>query len=212
VTDAPTPWPPEPPPPGRRSSLVRLVAWEGPPGSPGRFDPRSRYAERFWVPVVGSTAGWVLRRFADALDAEPDLCRLDLADLAAGLGLNWSGSGHSPVGRAVSRCVRYETARWSADGVLGVRLRLPVIPKRLLLRLPFSLQVEHRDWDAGLGAVEGSGPDRRRARVVALDLAGLDVDDACIERHLLRRGVHPAAAFDAVRWARSSEVERLLSG
>jgi hypothetical protein len=40
--------------------------------------------------------------------------------------------------------------------------------------------------------------------LVALDLRDLGADEACIERHLLRRAVHPAIAFDAARWAWSS--------
>jgi hypothetical protein len=197
---------------GPRSSRIHLVAWDEPGEGPRRFDPRSRYAERFWVPVLGPTATWVLRRFADALDAEPEGCLVDLSNVAAGLGLHWSGSQHSPLRRAVARCIHHKTARWSDDGTLAVLRDLPFVARRLLLRLPLPLQAEHRDWVAGLVAADDGATERRRARLIALDLADLGVEDTCIERHLLRRGVHPTTAFEAARWARSPEVDRLLSG
>lgn len=192
-------------------SLLRL-AWE--PTSAERpvgFDPRACYTERFWVPVLGPTATWLVRRFADALDAQPEDCTVDLAEMAAGLGLGWSASTHSPLRRALARCVQHDVAFWSGEGLLSVRQRFPFVPRRLLMRLPLALQAEHRDWVAAV-AVADVGTGRRRARLVALELADLGLDDACIERHLLRRGVHPASAFEAARWARNPEVDRMLSG
>jgi hypothetical protein len=191
--------------------VLALVGWDDPGSSPTGFDPRSRYAERFWLPVLGPTAGWLLRRLADLLDHEPEGGELDLSVLAAGLGLGWSAGVHSPLRRAVARCERHDVVRWRDNGVLAVRTRLGFVPRRLLLRLPVALQAEHRDWVAGLAVAE-SDTMRRRARLAALELADLGVDDACIERHLLRRGVHPASAFEAARWVRSPEVGRLLSG
>ena len=85
--------------------------------------------------------------------------------------------------------------------MLAVRRRLPPVPRRQLLRLPTSLQERHREWETDEPKPAEAVRLRRRARLVALDLRDLGVDDACIERHLLRRGVHPATAFEAARWA-----------
>lgn len=190
--------------------LLRLI-WEPTADTSAGFDPRACYTERFWVPVLGPTGAWLVRRFADALDAEPEGCTVDLAEMAAGLGLGWSASTHSPLRRALVRCVQHDVLRWSGEGLLSVPRRLPFVPRRLLLRLPLGLQAEHRDWVASV-ALADLGAGRRRARLVALELADLGLDDACIERHLLRRGVHPASAFEAARWARTPEVDRMLSG
>jgi len=53
---------------------------------------------------------------------------------------------------------------------------------------------------------------RRRAQLVALDFRELGVDPPAIERHLLRRGAHPAVAFDAARSAWSSEATGFENG
>jgi hypothetical protein len=79
--------------------------------------------------------------------------------------------------------------------------------RRLVVRLPFTLQIEHRDWLAEMAASDPSARRRRHAKLVALDLCELGVDAAAIERHLIRQGSHPAIAFEAARWAWTSEGE-----
>jgi hypothetical protein len=88
---------------------------------------------------------------------------------------------------------------------------MPIVWRRQLLRLPMALQAEHRDWLAEMAVSDPSARRRRQAKVVALDLAELGIDVAGIERHLLRQGVHPAVAFEAARWAWSSNEDRSLA-
>lgn len=180
---------------------LRVTPWPDPSPDEPRFDPRSRYAECFWLPILGPSAVWLLRRLADGLEEQPDGFDLDLDDAARAIGVGNSSSRHSPLRRGISRCVRFGLARWPDDELLSVRRLLPSVERRHLFRFPVELQQQHREY-------VDSGPDteeplriRRRARLVALDYRDLGVDDACIERHLLRRGVHPAIAFEAARWA-----------
>jgi hypothetical protein len=186
---------------------VRVGRWARPDFVGPAFDPRSHYVERFWLPVLGPSAIWLLRRLADRFDEEPDGFVLDLDEAARCLGLGASASRHAPLRRALARSVRFGLARRPATEKLEVLERLPRVMPRHLIRLPISLQEQHRAWvDAEAGAEE-SVRLRRQARLVALDLRELGVDDASIERHLLRRGVHPATAFEAARWAWSPESE-----
>ena len=189
----------------RTAPTLTVVPWPG-PGEPDGFDPRSRYVETFWLPVLGPSATWLLRMVADRLEKEPDGFELDPEDAARRLGLGGSGSRHSPLPRALARAVAFGAARRVGPGAVAFRPRLGSIPARRLLRLPLPLQEEHRVWAEA--SVDHDGRIvRRRARLVALDLRELGMDDAGIERHLLRRGVHPATAFEAARWAWSAGAE-----
>ena len=183
------------------------MAWSDPKVDALGIDPRSLYVETFWLGVLGPSATWLLRRLADRLDIEPEGFELDLDETARGLGVGLSDRRDSPLRRAIERCLRYGMARRPGADSLAVRRHVPLVARRQLMRLPLALQERHRTWET-----ERQDPDeavrlRRRTRLVALDLRELGVDDACIERHLLRRGVHPATAFEAARWAWSPEGE-----
>jgi GNAT superfamily N-acetyltransferase len=186
---------------------MHVVEWRDSSLAEAGVDPRSCYVEMFWLPALGPSTTWLLRRLADRLDAEPDGFDLALDETARGLGLGWSDSRHAPLRRAIERCVRYGLARRDSPRLLSVRRRLPPVPRRHLLRLPVALQEQHRAWESAELDPGEAVRLRRRARLVALDLRDLGVDDACIERHLLRRGVHPATAFEAARWVWSPESE-----
>jgi len=190
----------------KQPSTLHVVAWIDPVVDRIGVDPRSLYVETFWLAVLGPSATWLLRRLADRFDLEPEGFDLDLDETARSLGLGASDSRHSPLQRAVDRLARYGMARRAGDA-LGVRRRVPPLPRRQLLRLPTALQGRHRAWEAAEPVPNEAVRLRRRARLVALDLRDLGVDDASIERHLLRRGVHPATAFEAARWVWSPEAE-----
>ena len=188
---------------------LRVERWNRIDSEEPTIDARSHYVEQFWLPVLGPSATWLLRRLADGFDEDPDGFELDLDEVARCLGLGGSASRHAPLLRALARCVRFCLARHQGEDTLEVLHRLPRVAPRHLMRLPISLQERHR---ALMAAELAAGADeairlRRRARLVALDLRELGVDDASIERHLLRRGVHPATAFEASRWAWSPESE-----
>lgn len=166
------------------------------------MDPRGAYAERFWLPVVGPSSLWLLRRLVEGLEEMPEGFVADVADTARALGIGGPESRHAPLARSLQRCerfglVRLETGRGAPDTV-AVRRRLGPVPQHRLGRLPASLQFEHRRWEATCPvAADYLG----RARAAAADLALLGEGRAGVERRLLRLGTHPAIAHAAAEWA-----------
>lgn len=164
------------------SSTVSIVPWADPLIDGSGFDPRSTYAERFWLSVIGPTAGWIMRRMADLFDESPDGFELDLAHTANTMGLSYDRGAASPFARALNRCVMFGLAH-PHHGGFAVRRRLPEVAARHLQRLPPDVQADHRDWVA------------RTAHVNIRE----------IERRLREIGISPAAA------ARACEAAALAS-
>ncbi len=104
----------------------------------GAYDPRSTYVEQYWLPVLGPTATWLLRRIADNFDRAPSGFELDLAETAKALGLAQRGK----VQGACQRLVVFSIAR-QQDLVLAVRRAVPALPRRYAHRLPTKLAVAH---------------------------------------------------------------------
>ncbi len=181
--------------------ILRVVPWEDPLVDATGVDVQSAYVEIFWLPMLGPSATWLLRRLAEGLWRAPTGYDLDLEQAARSLGLGGVGSGRSPFRRAMARCTRYGTARHVAPRVLAVRRRLATVPERALLRLPPSLQEQHRRWAATARSGADLATARRRARALALDMATVEPEPAALEQRLLRWGVHPALAFESAEWA-----------
>jgi hypothetical protein len=180
---------------------LRIEAWADPVIEKLGFDPRSWYVEQFWLPLLGPTSTWFVRRVAAGLDMSEEGFLLEYEETARALGLGGRQGRHSPFARAIGRCVKFEVARWQAPQVLGVHRRLPPLPRRYLLRIPPRLQRLHDAWIAAQGRLPGFEEHRRRARRLAVGLLELGESIDTMEAQLLRWGVHPALAHDAVSWA-----------
>ena len=125
--------------------LTSITPWPDDIVDQRGHDPRGPYVETFWLGVIGPSATWVMRRFAAELEARPEGCRIDLALVAATMGLS-SVKGHtSPFGRALSRCVMFGLARPTPHG-FDVRRRFPSLNLRHIDRLPAPLQEAHLLW------------------------------------------------------------------
>jgi len=166
-------------------------------------DPRSWYVEQFWLGIIGPTSTWLLRRMVAGFDNEPEGFEMHLDDTARGLGLGGREGRHSPFQRALSRCVSFHLARRVGPDALGVRRRIPPLPRRHLDRLPPTIQRLHAEWSESQdrsGALEEA---RNRSRRLALKLLGIGADRNAVELQLIRWHVHPALACDATDWALS---------
>jgi hypothetical protein len=194
------PDPDQPPGGASRPTLVTVIPWDDPVVDAGGIDPRSAYVERCWLPLLGPSATWFLRLAANRLDAHPDGFPLDLDATARAIGLGGLGSRHSPFRRAVLRCGRYGLARHVGPDTLAVRRLVTPIPHRHVARLPPAAQELHDRWTRPHPAMAA---ERRRARLLALDLVILGEDPAGIERRLLLWGIHPALAYEVAEWGSS---------
>jgi len=119
--------------------------WADPVVDARGHDPRSAYVERFWLSVIGPTAMWIMRRFADEFDRAPDGFELDLDHAATSMGLSFAKGRNSPFGKALHRCVMFGLAQPLSDG-FAVRRRFPTVAQRHLQRLPDDLRATHDDW------------------------------------------------------------------
>lgn len=137
--------PPSTPSPPAQAELM-FVRWVDPVLDELGYDPRSAYAERFWLPVLGPTCAWLLRRLAHEFDHQPDGFAVGAVAFARSIGIGGRGGRQGPLYRSIDRCVRFGLLSEEDHGVLGVRTKLPTIDRPALGRLPKALRDEHRGW------------------------------------------------------------------
>lgn len=155
-------------------SIVTIRPWIDPVVDSRGVDPRSTYVERFWLGVVGPTATWVLRRFAEEFDLRPDGFEIDLSAVATAMGLSYTRGPSSPFGRALQRCTMFGLAQPMYEGFY-VRRRFPHVARRHLNRLPPEVRAAHDAWL------------RSKSRLDAREL----------EQQLISAGVPPRTAVSA---------------
>lgn len=182
-------------------ALVRITPWPDPVLDALGHDPRSWYAETFWLPTLGPTALLLLRHLADRFEEQPGGLTLPIADTAAALGLGPREGEQSPLVRSLKRLQQFELAVVNEPDAIAVRRTLPPVHRRHVRRLPVAVQARHQEWVAGQARTGELDPARKRARRVALTLLmeGEPIDT--VERALHRSGFHPAVGHEAVRWA-----------
>lgn len=112
-----------------------LAGWHEPVTG---YPPASSYAETFWLPVLGPTSLWVMRR----LVARPRGERVDLEELAGEMGLGNAVAAASPVVRSVTRLAMFDLLR-VRDNAVAIRPMLGHLSYRQELRLPPHLQRLH---------------------------------------------------------------------
>ncbi len=188
-------------------ALVRITPWPDPVLDALGHDPRSWYAETFWLPTLGPTALLLLRHLADRFEEHPQGLTLPVADTAAALGLGPRDGEQSPLVRSLHRLQQFDLAHAHDPQVIAVRRTLPPIHRRHVRRLPVAIQARHREWVEGQTSSEGLDPARRRARRVALTLLMEGESRDTVERALHRSGFHPALGHDALRWANNRHEE-----
>ena len=127
------------------TSTLHVEPWPDPVIDALGFEYRSPYLE-FWLPVLGPSVCWLLRRISLGLEAHPAGFALDLEETAQALGLGAGTGRNSVIRRTIQRAVRYDLAQQRPGDVLAVRRRLAPLALRHLRRLPDSLQRDHEAW------------------------------------------------------------------
>ena len=174
--------------------------WEDPLIDRLGYDPRSTYAETYWLGILGPSASWLLRHLSAGFDQHPEGFDLDLPDTAMSIGLRLNGGRHAPFMRTLGRLCQFRMARQSGPASLQVRRFMPPLTLLQLERLPLTLRQEHQKlMEASL-----PNPDvqqQRKARHLALTLLFLGEDQAAIERQLASWRFRPEVCAEAARWA-----------
>lgn len=184
---------------------LRITMWSDPVVDLVGHDLRSTYVERFWLPILGPSTTFLLRRTAALLDEHPDGFDLPLLDTAFALGLGSHGGRHGPFLRAIDRAARFNLVRSPGPDALAVRRRAPALSRAQVQRLKPMLREEHESWHLQAQRHPDLDHQRRRSRRLALSLAELGEPDEAIEQQLHRWRIHPALAHDALRWARTRQ-------
>lgn len=194
-TDSPLPGgDPTPEPRPGLAATVAVEPWTDPMVETYGHDPRSAYAETFWLPVVGPSTAWMLRRFATGFDHSPDGYTIDCAQFSAELGLGRSLSRNAAFVRSVDRACKFGLAQRYQDQ-LYVRRMLPPLAPRHLRRIPERLRIVHQAWQHGRPR-DTDALDRAGGIATVLIRTGASQSEA--EQQLLRWGFEPALAWSAV--------------
>lgn len=127
---------------------VRVLPWRDELVETLGYPPDDPYVERYWLPIIGPTAYVMLRRLVAGLADEPEGYDLDVSLMAECLGLGRGVGEHSPVVRTLRRLGegRFEFVKPGPGSVpvLYVRLAVPPLARRQILRLPPALAAELR--------------------------------------------------------------------
>jgi hypothetical protein len=140
---------------------MQVIALHNPAVETNGHRPGSPYVEHVYVSSLGPSATWLWQRLARVATARPSTI-IDMADLAASLGLGANLGPHSAMSRTVNRLVLFDGARRAGD-TLAVRLALPDMPPNRLARLPASVRVAHQHLSGSRRQVlDTSGHDSAR--------------------------------------------------
>lgn len=112
------------------------------------FSVRDVYAEALYLPVIGPSALWALRRLVALADSCPGGCRVQVPELAASLGLSTKTGRYSPIVRTLHRLVLFGLASWHGDELL-VRRAVAPLTQRHLHKLSPALQRLHTTMTTG---------------------------------------------------------------
>lgn len=109
------------------------------------YDPCGSYAETYWLPLIGPSSLWLMRRLVRTVrmpSAVPHGVELPLGPLAGEIGL---GAGSSPSSQIVHSLDRLIMFRFAAivDDAYRVNVAVPRLTDRQLERLPAHLRAVH---------------------------------------------------------------------
>ena len=126
------------------SAAIRVEPWEDTLVEAHGYDVRSSYVEAVYLPVLGPTSLLLARRLAVLMAAEPRGFVLDVADIAAQLGLGRGSGRNSVIARTLARLVIFDVAQVRDHGdTLAVRRALAPLPLGHQRRLSPTLRRAH---------------------------------------------------------------------
>lgn len=184
--------------PARTLPPLLVVAWRDPVVDALGFDPRSTYVERFWLPLLGPTSTWLLRRLAAEFDQQPDGFSIDAADCARSIGIGNRGGQNGPFHRSIERCIRFGVARQEEHDIIAVRTRIPPLSRQQTRRLPRHLSGEHRRWQEDQQRRNTHPASDAHATRLARSLLDVGASQVEVEAQLRRWNFDAASASRAI--------------
>lgn len=106
-------------------------------------DPRSAYAETYWLAILGPSSLLAARALVRGLDTSPAGFELPLGPFATQLGLGAGTRRTSPLLRTLDRLAAFGLAAVIGDEY-AIRRAFPPLARRQLVRLPPHLVELHR--------------------------------------------------------------------
>lgn len=125
---------------------LTFEAWDDPLTDHHWHHPLSVYVELFWLPALGPSATWLVRRSAIFLLGNEDGFTADPEWLSTSLGLGLGLGGGSGLTFAVDRCVRFGVAKRSGAHRIAMRRMLPPLSSGQVDRLDPMMSELHRTW------------------------------------------------------------------
>ncbi|MEY2472970.1 MAG: hypothetical protein QOK28_2299 [Actinomycetota bacterium] len=119
-----------------------IVAWHDPVVDKLGHAPRSLYVETYWLPVLGPSATWAMRRLTAWLDARTDGYDLSLAEFGRELGLGNGTGRNASVVRTLARLATFGMVTPLGHS-LAVRTMLAPLARRHVASLPDALAAMH---------------------------------------------------------------------
>src|SRR5690349_15149666 len=86
---------------------IRIVAWADTVIDRVGIDPRSSYAEHFWLALLGPTSLWSLRRLANELEQPDTEVEIDAGEFARSLGLRTGTTKNGAMMRTLWRLCQF---------------------------------------------------------------------------------------------------------
>ena len=193
--------------PDRSVGSIFITAWIDPTVESLGFDPRSSYVEHFWLPILGPSCIFLLRRLAWVFDLNTASQELSLRDISFEIGLGSPKGFGNSITRTLNRCIQFDMAKLLPNGTLTVRRSLPPLNQRQLLRLPVDLQELH---EALLnGNIESSDEVlKRKSLQLAVSLLESPNDESAAVAQLLRWRIDPKIAAAALEMAWPKKITR----
>lgn len=192
---------------GQTTALI--IPMTDPESDETGFDPRSHYAETFWLPILGPSTLWLLRNMAQRFDTEPKGFTLDLDDVSSSLGIRSRGGRNNAFHRALNRVVSFNMGRTVDDRTIAVRRVMPALHSGQVRRLTPRLQTLHHETIRT--RIEHRDEDLHRSTKVATTLLRLGDSPDLVEQQLVSWGVEPQTAHDAVNraWAAKAREDSM---
>ena len=128
---------------GSLPSAVVVKPWRDPSVERCGFPVGSAYVETAWLPTLGPSATFALRRLGLLVSAQPEGVAVDLRDLAADLGISQGTGRQSVMSRTLRRLESFGMARWRC-GMFEVRPVVPPLPVHRAARLSPGAASVHR--------------------------------------------------------------------